>query len=104
MYAVIRSGGKQHRVEPGKRLKVEKLPADVGAKVDIGDVLLVEKDGKVTIGEPVIVKAKVSCTVLGQDREKKITVFKKKRKKQYRRTRGHRQPYTELHVDDIKLK
>ena len=104
MYAVIRSGGKQHRVEPGERLKVEKLSVDVGTKVDIGDVLLVEKDGKITIGEPVIGKAKVSCTVLAQDREKKITVFKKKRKKQYRRTRGHRQTYTELHVDDIKLK
>lgn len=104
MYAVIRSGGKQHRVEPGERLKVEKLSADIGAKLDIGDVLMIEKDGEITIGKPVISKAKVACTVLGQGRDKKITVFKKKRKKQYRRTRGHRQTYTELHVDDIKLK
>ena len=104
MYAVIRSGGKQHRVEPGDRLKVEKLEGEVGSKIELGDVLMVEKDGKITLGEPVIAKAKVKATVLGQDRDKKIIVFKKKRKKQYRRTRGHRQPYTELLVDAIKLK
>ena len=104
MYAVIRSGGKQHRVEPGDRLKVEKLEGDVGSQIELGDVLMVEKDGKVTLGEPVIAEAKVTVTVLGQDRHKKIIVFKKKRKKQYRRTRGHRQPYTELLVDDIELK
>ncbi len=104
MYAVVRSGGKQHRVEPGDRLRVEKLEGDVGSKIELGDVLMVEKDGKVTLGEPVITKAKVKATVLGQDRDKKIIVFKKKRKKQYRRTRGHRQPYTELLVDDIKLR
>ena len=103
MYAVIRSGGKQHRVEPGDRLKVEKLEGDVGSQIELGDVLMVEKDGKVTLGEPVIAEAKVKAKVLGQDRHKKIIVFKKKRKKQYRRTRGHRQPYTELLVDEIKL-
>ena len=104
MYAVIRSGGKQHRIEPGKRLKVEKLDGNVGSKIELGDVLMVEKDGKVTIGKPVIANAKVGVTVVGQDRNKKIIVFKKKKKKQYRRTRGHRQLYTELQVDDIKLK
>ncbi len=103
MYAVIRSGGKQHRVEPGDLLKVEKLEGDVGSQIELGDVLMVEKDGKVTLGEPVIAEAKVTVTVLGQDRHKKIIVFKKKRKKQYRRTAGHRQPYTELLVDEIKL-
>ena len=103
MYAVIRSGGKQHRVEPGSTLHVEKLDGKVGSKLELKEVLMVEVDGKVTVGEPLVKKAKVKATVIGQDREKKIIVFKKKRKKQYRRTRGHRQAYTELRVDEIKL-
>ena len=103
MYAVIRSGGKQHRVEPGTTLKVEKLDAEVGKKIELGEVLMVESDGKVTVGDPLVAKAKVKATVLDQDRARKIIVFKKKRKKQYRRTRGHRQAYTELRVDEIKL-
>ena len=102
MYAVIRSGGKQHRVEPGSTLKVEKIDGKVGAKVELKEVLMVENDGKVTIGDPLVKKAKVKATVLNQDREKKIIVFKMKRKKQYRRKRGHRQPYTELLINDIK--
>ena len=103
MYAVIRSGGKQHRVEPGTRLRVEKIDGKVGSKIELKEVLMVEADGKVTIGEPLIPKAKIKATVLEQDRAKKIIVFKKKVKKQYRRTRGHRQAYTELRVDEIKF-
>ena len=103
MYAVIRSGGKQHRVEPGSKLKVERLDGKVGSKVELKEVLMVENDGKVTIGDPLIKKAKVRATVLDQNREKKIIVFKMKRKKQYRRRRGHRQPYTELLINDIKV-
>ncbi len=103
MYAVIRSGGKQHRVEPGSKLKVERFDGKVGSKIELKEVLMVENDGKVTIGDPLIKKAKVRATVLDQDREKKIIVFKMKRKKQYRRTRGHCQPYTELLINDIKV-
>jgi large subunit ribosomal protein L21 len=103
MYAVIRSGGKQHRVEPGATLKVEKLDAEVGKKVEVGEVLMVESDGKITVGAPLVPKAKVRATVLSQDRARKIIVFRKKRKKQYRRKAGHRQPYTEIRVDDIKV-
>lgn len=103
MYAIIRSGGKQHRVESGTTLKVEKIDAEVGKKIDLGEVLMVASDGKVTLGEPLLEKAKVRATVLDQDRARKIIVFKKKQKKQYRRTRGHRQPYTEVRVDEIKL-
>jgi large subunit ribosomal protein L21 len=103
MYAVIRSGGKQHRIEPGKTLKVERLDAEVGKKIELGEVLMVADKGKVTLGDPVVASARVRATVLDQDRARKIIVFKKKRKKQYRRTRGHRQPYTELRVDEIKL-
>ena len=101
MYAVIRSGGKQHRVEPGERVRVEKIDGEVGAEVELTEVLMVEKDGEVTVGDPLVAKAKVSAKILAQDRAKKIIVFKKKRKKQYRRTRGHRQSFTELLVDKI---
>jgi len=103
MYAVIRSGGKQHRVEPGKTFKVEKLVGEVGSKVELNEVLMVADDGKVKIGEPLVAKAKVQATVTAQDRAKKIRVFKMKRKKQYRRTNGHRQDFTELRVDKIKF-
>ena len=102
MYAVIRSGGKQHRVEPGMTFKVEKLVGEVGSKVELKDVLMVVDNGKVSIGEPFVAKATVQATVVAQDRAKKIIVFKMKRKKQYRRTNGHRQDFTELRVDKIK--
>ena len=103
MYAVIRAGGKQHRVEPGDTFKVEKLDGEVGSTVELKDVLMVGEDGKVTVGSPLIPEAKVQATVLEQDRNKKIIVFKKKRKKQYRRTRGHRQAYTQLRVEEISV-
>ena len=103
MYAVIRSGGKQHRVEPGNTLKVEKLDVEVGKKIKLDQVLMVASDGEVKLGDPLVAKATVEATVLGQDRAKKIIVFKKKVKKQYRRTAGHRQPYTELRIDKIKV-
>jgi large subunit ribosomal protein L21 len=103
MYAVIRSGGKQHRVEPGTTLKVEKLDAEIGKKIDLDEVLMIGGEGQVQVGDPVLSKATVTATVLDHDRARKIIVFKKKRKKQYRRTRGHRQPYTELRVEDIKF-
>ena len=94
MYAVIRSGGKQYRVAPGQTIRLETLAGEVGAKVELGDVLLVENEGNVQVGSPLISNAKVQATVLEHDRAKKILVFKKKRKKQYRRTQGHRQDYT----------
>jgi large subunit ribosomal protein L21 len=102
MYAVIRSGGKQHRVEPGQTLRVERLAGEVGAQIELGEVLMVGGDGKVTIGEPLVPDASVQATVIAHDRAKKIIVFKKRRKKQYRRTNGHRQDFTQLRVDEIK--
>jgi large subunit ribosomal protein L21 len=101
MYAVIRSGGKQHRVEAGATVRVEKLAAEVGSEVELAEVLLIASDDKITLGDPVVAKASVKATVVAQDRARKIIVFKKKRKKQYRRRRGHRQAYTELRVDEI---
>lgn len=103
MYAVIRTGGKQYRVEPGQTVRVEKLAGDKGSKIQVGEVLLVEQDGKLTVGKPVVAGAKVEATVLNQDRADKIIVFKKKRKKQYRRTRGHRQDFTAVRIDSISL-
>ena len=101
MYAVIRSGGKQYRVAPGQTIRLEKLAGEVGAKLELGNVLLVENDGKVQLGNPLISSAKIQATVIEHDREKKILVFKKKRKKQFRRTRGHRQDYTAVRIDNI---
>jgi large subunit ribosomal protein L21 len=103
MYAVIRSGGKQYRVAPGQTIRLERLTGDVGAKVELGNVLLVENDGKIQVGSPLVANAKIQATVLEHDRSKKILVFKKKRKKQYRRTQGHRQDYTAVRIDNIIL-
>jgi len=101
MYAVIRSGGKQYRVAPGQTIRLEKVAGEVGSRVQLGDVLLVENDGKVQVGNPVVANAKIEATVLEHDRTKKIIVFKKKRKKQYRRTKGHRQDYTAVRIESI---
>ena len=101
MYAVIRSGGKQYRVAPGQTIRLEKVAGEAGSKVELGDVLLVENEGNIQVGSPVVANAKILATVLEHDRAKKILVFKKKRKKQYRRTQGHRQDYTEVKVGAI---
>ena len=101
MYAVIRSGGKQYRVAPGETVRLESVTGEIGAKVELGNVLLVENDGNVQVGNPLLANAKIEATVLEHDRAKKILVFKKKRKKQYRRTQGHRQNYTAVRIDNI---
>jgi len=101
MYAVIRSGGKQYRVAPGQTIRLEKVAGNVGSKVELGDVLLVENDGNIQVGSPLVANAKIQATVVEHDRAKKILVFKKKRKKQYRRTQGHRQDYTSVRIDSI---
>ena len=101
MYAVIRSGGKQYRVAPGQTIRLESLPGDVGAKIQLGEVLLVENEGNIQIGKPLVANAKIEATVLEHDRAKKVLIFKKKRKKQYRRTQGHRQDYTTVRIENI---
>jgi large subunit ribosomal protein L21 len=101
MFAVIRSGGKQYRVTPGQTIRLERVAGEVGSKVELSEVLLVDNDGNVQLGAPLIANAKIEATVLESDRAKKILVFKKKRKKQYRRTRGHRQAYTAVRIDKI---
>ena len=99
--AIIRTGGKQYRVVPGAVLRVEKLTADVGSTVEIGDVLLLGKGSDLKLGLPLISGAKVSATVRKHGRSKKVIVFKFQRRKNYRRKQGHRQHYTELLIGDI---
>ncbi len=101
MYAVIETGGKQHRVAPGETIDVERLGAAEGEPVDFPRVLVVSDDKGVRIGTPVVEGAKVSGTVIEQGRGRKVIVFKKIRRKQYRRTRGHRQHYTRVRIDRI---
>ena len=102
MYAVIESGGKQYKVVPGAIVAVERLPAEVGTTVKLDRVLLIQGDNDLTIGTPTIPGASVTGEVVAQGRAGKIVVFKKKRRKNYRRTRGHRQAYTSLKITEIK--
>lgn len=101
MYAVVRTGGKQVRMSPGESVRIEKLPGDVGATVELDDVLLVGGEGEPRVGTPVVDGAKVVATIMAQGRGPKIRVFKMKRRKGYRRHLGHRQDYTELRVERI---
>ena len=103
MYAVVRTGGKQHRVTPGETVKVEKLEGEVGSTIELSEVLLVAGDaeGDLKIGAPLVDGAKVTGTIVAQARDTKILVFKMKRRKGYRRKQGHRQSYTEILVDKI---
>jgi large subunit ribosomal protein L21 len=103
MYAVIKTGGKQYRVAHGDVITVERLAGEVGQTIDFGDVLMVggADDRDVQIGSPLIAGAKVTAEVLEQAKAPKIIVFKKRRRKNYRRTRGHRQLQTVLRIRDI---
>src|SRR6266849_5137407 len=101
MYAIVETGGKQFRVEPGSRIQVETLPSEKGAQITLDRVLLVATDDGIQIGAPVVSGATVSAQVLVQDRGPKIIVFKKRSKKTYKKTIGHRQNYTELLIKDI---
>ena len=102
MYAVIRTGGKQYRVASGQVIKVERLDGDVGDTVALDQVLMVGDDGgEQKIGSPLIEGAQVTAEVLEQGKAPKVIVFKKKRRKNYRRKRGHRQLQTVLRIRDI---
>ncbi len=100
-YAIFKTGGKQYRVSPGDIIDVEKLPVEPGAEIELEEVLALSEDGEVTFGQPVIEGAKVIAQVHRQARDKKIRVFKYKRKTRYRKMRGHRQPYTRLQIAEI---
>jgi large subunit ribosomal protein L21 len=101
MYAVIKSGGKQYRVESGAKLRLESLSADVGANVSFDQVLLVGTGDGVKVGAPLVSGALVKATVLGHGRGDKVKIFKLRRRKHYIKNQGHRQSYTEVRIDDI---
>ena len=101
MYAIIETGGKQLKVEAGDAIFVEKLEVEAGEKVTFDKVILVSEEGKVQVGNPYVKGAKVEGKVVSHGKGKKILVFKYKAKKNYRRTRGHRQPYTKVEITAI---
>lgn len=101
MYAVIKTGGKQYKVSPGDVIRVEKIDGEPGQEIELNDVLLVGDGSELKIGQPLVEGAKVLAVIKEQGRSRKIIVFKKKRRKNYRRKRGHRQYYTELEIKEI---
>ncbi|HWG52077.1 MAG TPA: 50S ribosomal protein L21 [Gemmatimonadaceae bacterium] len=103
MYAVIRTGGRQFRVEPGKTLRVPTLAGDVGARITFSEVLLGSDGTTVHTGAPLVSGASVTADIVRHGKGEKIIVFKMKRRKNYARKQGHRQPFTEVRIHDISL-
>lgn len=103
MYAIIRTGGKQFRAEPGRKIRIPSLEAEVGDTVTFDEVLLASGDDGVQIGAPTLTGAAVTAEVVAHGRGEKVIVFKWKRRKNYRRKQGHRQGYTEVKIADVSL-
>lgn len=101
MYAIVETGGKQYRVEHGSLVQVESLPGEVGGTVELDHVRLVHGDKGVVIGQPLVTGAKVTAEIVNQGRTRSMIVFKKQRRKNYRRTKGHRQSFTKLRITGI---
>lgn len=101
MYAVIQTGGKQYRVQPGETVMVEKLPGSLGDTIEFSDVLMLSGDDNVTVGRPLIEGAKVTGEIVEHGRGKKLVVYKFKRRKDYRRRNGHRQDFTVVKINDV---
>ena len=101
MYAVFRTGGKQFRAEPGKKIRVPSMDVEPGESITFDDVLLASDGSEVKVGAPTVDGVKVKVEILRHGRDKKIIVFKRKRRKNYRRKQGHRQGFTEVRVDEI---
>lgn len=101
MYAVVKTGGKQYKVAPGEKLKVEQIPADVGAQVTLDQVLMVGEGESVRVGTPTVAGVSVVATVVAHGRGEKVKIFKMRRRKHYQKHQGHRQNYTELKIDSI---
>jgi large subunit ribosomal protein L21 len=101
MYAVIKTGGKQYRVAAGEKLKIELIPADVGAQIVLDQVLMVGEGDAVKVGRPLVDGAKVSATVVAHGRHDKVKIFKMRRRKHYQKHQGHRQHFTEIQINEI---
>ena len=102
-YAVIKTGGKQHKVEEGEIISIEKLNAEEGDKVEFEEVLAIKLEGKLQVGSPVIDGAKVIATVVSQEKDKKVVIIKMRRRQDYRSKQGHRQKLTKVKIDSIKI-
>jgi large subunit ribosomal protein L21 len=102
MYAIVNSGGKQYKVQEGEIVKVEKLSGNVGDKISFDKVLMFSDGDKVNVGTPLLEKAAVNGHIVEQGKNKKIIVFKYKRRKRYRRKQGHRQQFTAVKIESIK--
>jgi large subunit ribosomal protein L21 len=100
MYAIFRTGGKQYKVSPGDVIKVERLAGEPGSEVEFNHVFAIRKEA-LTVGSPLVEQARIVGTILRNARAPRVRVLKYKRKKQYRRTLGHRQPYSEVRIKDI---
>ena len=100
-YAVIRTGGKQYRVAPGDVVRIERLTGDVGSAVEFSEVLIAADDAGIRVGRPLVDGVRVLGQIVAQTRDKKVLVYKKKRRKNYRRRRGHRQYLTSVRVTEI---
>ena len=100
-YAVIKTGGKQHKVEEGEIISIEKLNAEEGEKVEFEEVLAIKSEGKLQVGSPVIDGAKVTGTVLSQEKDKKVVIIKMRRSQDYRSKQGHRQKLPKVKIDSI---
>ena len=98
MYAVVKTGGKQYRVSAGEKLKIEQIPAEVGAEIVLDQVLLIADGDAVRMGTPLLDGAQITARVLAHGRGDKVRIFKLNRRKHYRRTMGHRQNYTEIEI------
>lgn len=103
MYAVIKTGGKQYKVSEGERIRIEKIPGEVGETVSFKEVLLVKEGEGVRIGSPFLPDTSVEAKIVAHGKSKKVLVFKKKRRKGYKRLKGHRQEFTEVEVKGIKV-
>jgi large subunit ribosomal protein L21 len=104
MYAVVKTGGKQYRVEEGEVLRVEKIPGDIGEPFSFDQVLMFSDGDTVSIGQPVLENVDVSGQIVEQGKAKKVLVFKYKRRKRFRRKQGHRQQFTAIRIDRIEAK
>jgi large subunit ribosomal protein L21 len=102
MYAIIKTGGKQYKVQAGEQIRVEGLAGDVGSSISFGEVLLVGAGDSVKLGAPLLSGASVKATIVSHGRGEKVKIFKMRRRKHYQKTQGHRQSYTEVRIDDIK--
>ena len=101
MYAVIKTGGKQYRVVAGEKLKIEQLPAEIGAEIVLDQVLLVADGDNLKMGRPLVTGASVQAKVLAQGRHDKVRIFKLRRRKHYQKHQGHRQNFTEIEITGI---